>query len=213
MLLPIAAMARERRVHWGLGTDAAIKLQIFHGDVSPYGLFGHWGGYITTTIDGREENSLSFTHRTGFYRDNISFKVGDGDRYSIENINFIVNPEVLFPTRVQGLDAAVGFGLDWISNANVAFYNTGSDYAQTFDFDKVADTVISAQRKLVPFVSVGARWKASSRVYLHAYIRQNMQNSIYDDTQVTLGNKLQPIRLKMFHQPTYFGFAASFFFN
>jgi hypothetical protein len=205
-------VAKDNRLHWGLSTAIAGKFQLFPGNGTKYDPFGHWGLCITNVVDGKDENSLSFTHRTGFYRDNIAYVPVNGLRFTIENINFIVNPEILFPTKYPFLHVTAGFGLDWISVANISMETTDINSLGS-GFEAAADSAIASQKKLVPFANIGLRWHIKRKAYIHCYLRQNMLNSMEGDPVLQLGTAARPLPVRLFHKPTYVGIAFSWYLN
>jgi hypothetical protein len=206
----LVSRGQERKIHFGPSISGGIKYPFIGNGSRNYHLFGEAGFGLAAKLSGSTEEALSFLARLSVMRENTGYHHVSSEKYSIETINVVFNPEVLIPSRHQRWAFTAGIGIDWMADLGLAEYNK-SGHPSYPNLDAISDTINAARRPLIPFVSVGLLYHLHRGLYAQLALRQDLLDAYPDNTTVTFGSR-NPLTVSLSHQPTRLGLGIFYLF-
>lgn len=198
-VLPVRSVAQAPEIHCGITALPSLKIPV-SGKGS---LWGNVAICLTTIVEAPEENTLSFSLKTGFAYDATRYKTPEGG-FLVDRANVFLNPEILFPTASPKLKIAGGFGVEF--NGYFLAQTSGGNITPE-DGRKVKD----ARRKALPFLSAGLQYDLKHSFFLHLFLKQMLMDAFRGDVDVSFeGASGKPLKLNQ--APLYSGIGFVYFF-
>ncbi len=215
LLLPAVVSAQDRdRFQYGVTVLSGLKHGFTEHPASKYSPLYNIGTYATARINGADEGAFSWQQHLGGMYDRISYKVQSGDYIEAELYRFLLEPEVLLPTRNDKLQLSVSIGAYYtfftgaISRSGTA--SSGNFYSDVDSFGTLLETGSNA---LIPFVSAGLVYQPNSRCQVGCKIRQLLRNHFEDGLTATYYINHDPHTLALSYQPTFLELSFTYFWK
>ncbi len=195
----------DPRFSYGIFLGAAAKFGIVQQPRMRYLPWGAINAGMYAAIGGTEPGSMTARLHAQFLRDDIYCKVGPGEAYIMESIGLVLNPEVSIPIRNRlgeyKLEFIAGIGASYTIGQSLGMHNVNGYFGGNY-LDNLADTIFSARRSLVPFVTAGFAFRVHRRSSLILRIGQDVQNVFYAANTVTLYSSTEARAVNLSSQAT-----------
>lgn len=199
------AQYEERRLSYGLSFGPGFKTSIVQRSNFRCGLWGEIAFGMYLAYKGSAPNSMTARLHAQLLRDDLYSPVGKNEAYILESVGVLVNPEVVIPLNNRygdsRLDLLVGIGAQYSAGNALGMRNVNGFFGGNF-LDELSDSLISARRSLIPFVTAGVGIKVHRRASITFRLRQDLQNSFYSGNEVTLYSSTGARTVKLSAQPT-----------
>lgn len=161
---------------------------------------------VTAVLYVEDPNTLSLLLKLGLCYDIDDYLVNNNNGLQVgtDQLNFVFNPEILFPFSEKKCKLGFGMGVEYLLGKNLSLNGEGGTNINTAFYYGNMD---QKQRNLIPFVNSGFWYEYNPKFWLGLGIKQPLLSSYYKNETMYFGNV--PFNLK--HQPTYF--SASVFYQ
>lgn len=212
---PAGSAQKAYHLSGGIAADLAGRLSPAGHNIGDSGPFfaGTLAAYIA--VQGTEENALGFLGQAGIDVDHIPYKIDRQTYIRYTSYHLQLNGTIVFPTKNRNLDICAGIQFRYYTGNGLSYssYGEGQNNQTPFlsmDLDSNATALSSQERKLLPGVQVGCRYRlsADSRWYLYGFISQQLLSEFDGDVVLSYKAGNMPETRQVNHQPTYIKLGA-----
>lgn len=203
-VFPLFAFCQSRyNVHFGVTGSFSAKVSLLDRGKATERYEPMAANQMAATLYVEDENSFSLLIKTGLCYEYDYYRPKDDMwlKIATEQLNFVFNPEILFPVSNQAFKLGVGIGFDYLLGKTLSINGeSGSHINDTYYYGNMD----KKQRKIVPFINANCWYQPHHRVMLALGIKQPVIGSYYKNETMLFDTT--SFNLK--HQPTYFSFSV-----
>jgi len=228
-LFCLHALSAHNKVSFGAGFSYGLKTNKLAHPKSTIALPSKIALFGSMKVEGDEYSQMGFVLNAGFALDNIQFKLyhfqadkeTDFGAMQLNRFSFLLNPEVMFKTRLSKLQLLAGVGLD-INFASTASEGSGStsrggangnNYYLTLDLDTLEQLIKTRTRNILPFVNMGVVYQLLPQCTLKLSINQQLMNLFERKTLLHYQVNQVPQTTTLNYTPLTLSICAAYYFN